>query len=270
MKESYYFSHDYTARTDPKIKKLIMKHGMSGYGLFWAIIEDLYQNTNVLRLDYDSISFDLRTDIETIKSIINDFELFEINGDNFSSLSVQRRLDERNKKSAKARESISRRWKKTKENTNVLRTEYECNTIKGKERKEKEINNDISFNKEIVFNFKKEFLKIGLQEKFINEWLKIRKAKKLVNTETAFKKFLTEYQKTDMEINSLFENYIIPKSWGGFESEWLNKETKVNGNSNNNSGNNKQAERIKQNIATATRLAEKYEREGITINPMGK
>lgn len=81
--------------------------------------------------------------------------------------------------------------------------------------------NDISFNKEIVFNFKKEFLKIGLQEKFINEWLKIRKAKKLVNTETAFKKFLTEYQKTDMEINSLFENYIIPKSWGGFESAWL-------------------------------------------------
>lgn len=130
--------------------------------------------------------------------------------------------------------------------------------------------NDISFNKEIVFNFKKEFLKIGLQEKFINEWLKIRKAKKLVNTETAFKKFLTEFQKTDMEINSLFENYIIPKSWGGFESDWLNKDKKLNGISANNNSNNKQSERIMQNLATAARLAKKFESEGIAVNPMGK
>ena len=135
---------------------------------------------------------------------------------------------------------------------------------------EVEVDNTISFNKEIVFNFKKEFLKIGLQEKFINEWLKIRKAKKLVNTETAFKKFLTEFQKTDMEINSLFENYIIPKSWGGFESDWLNKDKKLNGISTNNNSNNKQSERIMQNLATAARLAKKFESEGIAVNPMGK
>lgn len=43
-----------------------------------------------------------------------------------------------------------------------------------------------------------------------------------------------------------------------------------NGSSNNNSGINKQSERIKQNLATAARLAEKYEREGIANNSMGE
>lgn len=144
MKDSFYFSHDYIARNDPKIKKLIMKHGMGGYGIFWAIIEDLYQNTNVLRLEYDSISFDLRTDVDTVKSIINDFDLFTINEDSFSSMSVQRRLEEREQKSIKARKSISSRWNNVKENTNVIRNEYERNTIKEKKRKEKE--NIISIN----------------------------------------------------------------------------------------------------------------------------
>ena len=77
MKETFYFSHDYNARNDIKIKKLIAKHNYLGYGLFWAIIEDLYNNANALPLDYDCIAFDLRADVETVKSIINDFDFLE-------------------------------------------------------------------------------------------------------------------------------------------------------------------------------------------------
>jgi hypothetical protein len=75
-KDTYYFSHDFNARNDSKIKKLISRHGIAGYGIFWAIIEDLYNNTNVLPTDYESIAYDLRTDHDTILSIINDFDLF--------------------------------------------------------------------------------------------------------------------------------------------------------------------------------------------------
>ena len=50
-KETFYFSHDYNSRNDVKIKKLLSKHGLLGYGIFWAIIEELYNNTNVLPLD---------------------------------------------------------------------------------------------------------------------------------------------------------------------------------------------------------------------------
>lgn len=136
---TFYFSHDYNARTDEKIKRLLVKHSMLGYGVYWAIVENLYNNTNVLQLDYDSISYELHTDIEVIKSVINDFGLFVIIENGFSSNSVQRRIDERNAKSIKAKESINKRWN----NTNVLPPNNDSNTIKIKENKGKE-NKDVS------------------------------------------------------------------------------------------------------------------------------
>lgn len=147
MKETFYFSHDYNARTDVKIKKLIRVHGLLGYGLYWAIIEDLYQNTNVLRTDYESISYEHRLPIDVVSSVINDFELFVVYGDKFGSASVERRLDERAIKSKKARESVSIRWdrlkaekSKTNSDTNVLRTNYDSNTIKERKGNEMKVN----------------------------------------------------------------------------------------------------------------------------------
>jgi len=134
---SFYFSHDYNARNDIKIKKLLRQHGMLGYGVFWAIVEDLYNNANALHLDCESISFDLRADYEVVKSVIYDFELFEIKDVIFASTSVQRRLDERNLKSVKARLSALSRWDKSDSNANALHSESESYAIK--ERKGKEI-----------------------------------------------------------------------------------------------------------------------------------
>jgi len=158
-KDTFYFSHDYNARNDIKIKRLLSKHGYEGYGIFWAIIEDLYNNTNVLRLDYETLSFDLRCNIELIKSIINDFDLFVIEGDIFGSSSIEERLQTRNAKSEKARESVLKRWERAKNNTNVLPTNNECiteiekrNTIKeSKVKKVKEIK-DIK-ETEIIYPF---------------------------------------------------------------------------------------------------------------------
>jgi hypothetical protein len=127
MKETYYFSHDYNARSDVKIKRLIAKHGLLGYGIYWAIIEDLYQNANALPMDCESIAFDLRTDEITVESIIKDFGLFVIDGNEFGSISVERRLEERAKKSNKARESAILRWEKY---ANAMRTHSDSNAIK--------------------------------------------------------------------------------------------------------------------------------------------
>lgn len=110
MKDTFYFSHDYNARNDSKVKKLLQKHGFLGYGIFWAIIEDLYNNENELQLDYEMLSYDLRTDIEVIKSIINDFDLFIINGQYFGSKSIEKRLNERDKKSKTAKDNARKRW----------------------------------------------------------------------------------------------------------------------------------------------------------------
>ncbi len=137
-KDTFYFSHDYNARNDEKIKRLIRKHGMIGYGIFWSIVEDLYNNANALRTDYEGIAYDLRSDSELVASVVNDFDLFIFNGDYFGSNSVQERLEQRNDKSEKARKSASYRW----ENANALQPQSDSNAKKerkGKEIKGKEI-----------------------------------------------------------------------------------------------------------------------------------
>jgi hypothetical protein len=136
-KDTFYFSHDYNARNDEKIKRLIRKHGMQGYGVFWSIVEDLYNNANALRTDYEGIAYDLRTDSDLVASVVNDFDLFVFDGEYFGSNSVQERLDQRNDKSEKARKSASYRW----ENANALQPQSDSNAkkeIKGKEIKGKE------------------------------------------------------------------------------------------------------------------------------------
>ena len=125
-KDTFYFSHDYNARNDEKIKRLIRKHGMQGYGVFWSIVEDLYNNANALRTDYEGIAYDLRSDSDLVASVVNDFDLFIFNGDYFGSNSVEERLEQRNDKSAKARKSASYRW----DNANAMQTQSDSNAKK--------------------------------------------------------------------------------------------------------------------------------------------
>ena len=150
-KETFYFSHDYTARSDEKIKNLIYDFGYEGYGIYWSLIEELYQNANALRTNYKRIAFDMRVDENTIKSIIENFDLFIVENEFFGSLSVQRRLDMRNDKSTKARESAQKRWTK---DANALPTQSECNAIKESKVKESKVKR---FIKPTIEDIKKEF-----------------------------------------------------------------------------------------------------------------
>lgn len=136
MKETFYFSHDYNTRADAKIKQLIRRWGLLGYGVYWAIIEDLYQNANALQTDCEGIAFDLRTDSDCIASVLYDFDLFIIKNGVFSSASVGRRLSERAEKTDNAKRSAAFRWNKTQaagdhENyANAMRTHSDGNAIK--------------------------------------------------------------------------------------------------------------------------------------------
>ena len=141
-KDTYYFTHDYNARTDRKMVNLIMKHGMIGIGVYWCLVEMLYEEGGYLPTEYERISFELRTDLNVIQNIINESGLFKIDTDKFWSDAVLERLEQRCEKSKKARESINKRWDKYKADTNVIQTNNDSNTIKerkGKERKGKEI-----------------------------------------------------------------------------------------------------------------------------------
>jgi len=133
MEKSFYFSHDLDSRSDIKIRRLLRDHGVAGYGVFWCIVEDLYSNNNKLPTDFAVFAFDLRTDEDLIRAVVEDYNLFDVSDGYFSSVSVGKRLEERQQKSAKAAASVARRWEKpaaaqAEKDTNVIRTEYERNT----------------------------------------------------------------------------------------------------------------------------------------------
>jgi len=143
MKETFYFSHDYHARTDEKIIELLLVEKWEGYWLFWAIVEKLYENEWYIDQNYERIAYDLRTNNERIQKVVENYWLFIFDWKSITSKSVLERLRQRKDKSKKAQLSVKARWDKEKKgDTNVIRDEYERNTIKerkGKENKVKEI-----------------------------------------------------------------------------------------------------------------------------------
>jgi hypothetical protein len=131
MKQEF-FSHDLHGRNDGKLQRVLMKHGLKGIGAFWCIVEMLYENEGVLmRTECERIAFELRVDCDFILSMINDFELFQNDGDVFYSKSVLNRLETINAKRDKAKKSAEIRWGYA----NALRTQSDGNAVK--ESKEK-------------------------------------------------------------------------------------------------------------------------------------
>ena len=81
MKEVSYFPHDCDARNDPKIEKMIRRHGWQTYGLFWAIVENLYRQGGGIDADFDHIAYTLRAELEIIKQVVEESGLFLIDKD---------------------------------------------------------------------------------------------------------------------------------------------------------------------------------------------
>lgn len=141
-KDAYYFSHDSNARNDEKIIAVRMKYGVEGYGAYFMILERLMESTNYTHVkDYNTIAFDLRVGNTLIKSIVEDFGLFEFteDGKHFYSESFKRRMrpldNLREQRSLAGKKSAEKRALLNKESTTVERPLNEKAT---KERKGKE------------------------------------------------------------------------------------------------------------------------------------
>lgn len=136
-----YFSHDTKARSDSKIVDLVMRYGMEGLGVYWCIVEMLYENEGrIMRTQCERIAFELRTHEALVNGVIYDCDLFDYDEQFFWSYSVLKRLDSILSKSNKARESALKRWEPCERNANALPTQCEGNAIKRKEKEIKENN----------------------------------------------------------------------------------------------------------------------------------
>jgi len=194
MKETYYFSHDYSPREDEKIQNLIFKLKYEGYGLYWAIVEMLYQNEGYLEYDCERIAYGLQVEEDKIRNIIDDFGLFNRKENYFYSPSILTRVRLRRDKSLKAQKSAKARWDKEKRTSaNALRTQCDSNAIKERKvkeskRKEKEEEHE-------------------LQELVRKEYKNVSRMKYQLSSAEAIR-LLNDYQKSNvLQILQAMENY---------------------------------------------------------------
>jgi hypothetical protein len=135
--DTFYFPHDFNARNDKKMIKLRQVHKQAGIGIYWSLVEMLYEESGLLLLnDVPVLASELRAKIDMVDSVIRDFNLFENDGEYFWSNSVKRRMDKRLEKSEKAKASASHRW----QNANGMRTHSDSNAIKERKVKERKVN----------------------------------------------------------------------------------------------------------------------------------
>lgn len=91
------------------------------------------------------------------------------------------------------------------------------------------------------FNFANALVSQGADQKLISEYMEVRKAKKAVNSETAFKSLISEQQKSGLTLNQVLEHCVV-NSWKGFKAEWVK-------NQNHNQSTQPKAHRFGQGFA---------------------
>lgn len=78
----------------------------------------------------------------------------------------------------------------------------------------------INKEKDVRFDFKKSLLEIGVSPQVAEDWLKVRKAKKAANTQTAFERIKKEIMLTGLSANECI-TIAVERSWQGFKAEWV-------------------------------------------------
>ncbi len=146
-KDAYYFSHDSNAQNDPKIIKLLYSHGWEGYGIYWAIIEKLRSEPNyIMETNYDMLSYALRCETDIVKSIIEGFDLFEIDDVYFYSISLKNRMEKMNN----IRDIRAKSGRKGgKSQAKAKQKPSKTQALKESKRKESKVNKSKIYNKSL-------------------------------------------------------------------------------------------------------------------------
>lgn len=138
METKNYFQHDYRSRLDIKLLEIRMKHGIEGFGVYWALVEMLHEGNGYIKMKPEVVAFELQCSVEIVKDVI---ELcFEIDNDAITCKRVKENLaireEKRLAKSKAGKKGMDKRWNSynttiTKDNTTI--TKYNIEKEKEKE-----------------------------------------------------------------------------------------------------------------------------------------
>ena len=211
-----WFKHDFKARTHPRLQRIQMRWGMEGIGLYWSVIEMLYEQNGVLMLsECDAYAFALRTDSERLATFMRESGAFIIDGDVVISDTVNERIKERGDKSEKASISAKKRWN----DANAMRTHSDGNAIREEKRREEKIKEQLTEKqKEIVYDVSKKFNINEMTPNFrlISEF--VRNCKNL-DEFVIQNKYYHLYKEQNNEIKHGIKSYLGDGEWKAYNWE---------------------------------------------------
>jgi hypothetical protein len=140
MKKDQYIPHEVSMRTTSEVMKLIEKEGMTGYGIYWAVMEYLRAQDNYVG-DMGAmkhLSRQLKTSIDRLMRILKNYGLFEVTDFTFQSrkLNLVMKPLEDKRKAMDKRSCDDRRTTDLRETRNPLETSSDISLSKVKESKE--------------------------------------------------------------------------------------------------------------------------------------
>jgi hypothetical protein len=152
-KEAYYFSHDANARHDPKILAMREDYGVKGYGVYWVIVEMLREQDefklplkkyiwSAIAMQVQCKDYAKEDAKQFVEICINEYELFNSDGEYFWSNSLIKRMGKKNEVSEKRRAAAKARWDKPNDTNDLEKNDMQNDAnamqndaIKGKENK---------------------------------------------------------------------------------------------------------------------------------------
>lgn len=108
---SEYINHKISNRSEYVFRKLIERKGAAAYGVYWYILEELYESGGkMLFEEIESISKVLCVRKDFVVSVIKSFSLFQYDSESFWSDEVIEQIEKRQKIKDKRKEAANKRW----------------------------------------------------------------------------------------------------------------------------------------------------------------
>jgi hypothetical protein len=139
-----WFKHDSDASNDAKLKKLRLKYGAQGYGIYWYCLELIARNvekhnlTFELEHDAELIADDFKLSAELVQHVMTymvELELFENTGGIVSCLKMATRTDEYTQK-------LIQSSRKASDNVPTISVEYPTKSVLIEEKRTEDIRLD--------------------------------------------------------------------------------------------------------------------------------
>jgi hypothetical protein len=199
-----WFKHDSDAGNDAKLRKLRLKYGAQGYGIYWYCLELIARNVEkhnlTFELEHDAIliadDFKLSGDfVQEMMVYMVDLGLFENSQGVITCLKMSTRTDEYTQK-------LIKEQKNTPDKLPTISGETPRKSVLREEKRREEIYTP------------------PIGESLLKDFLEVRKAKKAGTlTETAFKAIEKEAVKANMTTEQAIEMCCL-RGWVGFKASW--------------------------------------------------